>query len=70
MVYTSTGNIGRVVKVITTQRAFQQITYTARLLEIESGGLVAVEKLRSGRAVIIYHSKNYSWMLKAAPEIS
>lgn len=49
-----------IVKVITMQKALQQIEYTARLLEIESGGvLVAIEKLRTGHAIIIYRGKNY-----------
>lgn len=59
-----------IVKVITMQKAFRQITYTARLLEIESSGiLVAVEKLRSGHAIIIYRGKNYDRMLlKRSPK--
>lgn len=51
------------------QKASQQITYTARLLEIESGGiLVALEKLRRGHAIILYRGKNYSRRLKASPD--
>ncbi|XP_020251625.1 chloroplastic group IIA intron splicing facilitator CRS1, chloroplastic [Asparagus officinalis] len=58
-----------VVKVITMQKALQQVNYTAKLLEIESGGLlVAVEKLRRGHAIIIYRGKNYSRMPKISPE--
>lgn len=58
-----------VVKVMTLQKAFHHITYTARSLEIESGGvLVAVEKLGRGHAIIIYRGKNYSRLLKAPPE--
>ncbi|XP_077253245.1 maize chloroplast splicing factor-like protein [Tasmannia lanceolata] len=58
-----------IVKVITMQRLFSQIIYTARLLEIESGGiLVAVEKFRRGHAIIIYRGKNYRRPLKLLPE--
>lgn len=47
------------------QEVFQHVTYTARLLEIESGGiLIAVQKLRRGHAIIIYRGKNYDRMLK------
>ncbi|XP_010922095.1 chloroplastic group IIA intron splicing facilitator CRS1, chloroplastic isoform X2 [Elaeis guineensis] len=58
-----------VVKVITKQQDFQQITYTAQLLEIESGGiLVAIEKLRSTHAIILYRGKNYCRPLKLLPD--
>lgn len=54
-----------VVKVLTKQKAFHHITYTARLLEVGSGGiLVAVEKLRTSHAIIIYRGKNYARPLK------
>lgn len=49
-----------VVKVITMQRAFNQVNYTAKLLEAESGGiLVSVDKLKEGYAIIIFRGKNY-----------
>ncbi|KAI4352202.1 hypothetical protein L6164_006476 [Bauhinia variegata] len=49
-----------VVKVITMQRAFKQVIYTAKLLEAESGGiLVSIDKLKEGHAIIIYRGKNY-----------
>lgn len=58
-----------VVKVITVQKAFQQITHTARLLEIESGGIVvAIEKQGRGHAIIIYRGRNYQRPLKLTPE--
>ncbi|RZS21151.1 hypothetical protein BHM03_00053750, partial [Ensete ventricosum] len=54
-----------VVKVLTKQKAFCHITCTARLLEVGSGGiLVAVEKLRTSHAIIIYRGKNYARPLK------
>ncbi|XP_020094505.1 chloroplastic group IIA intron splicing facilitator CRS1, chloroplastic [Ananas comosus] len=58
-----------VVKVITMQKGIQQIRYTASQLEIESGGtLIAVEKLRSSNAIIIYRGKNYRRPLKLLPD--
>lgn len=49
-----------VAKVITMQRLFHQVKYTAKLLEAESGGiLVSVNKLKEGHAIIIYRGKNY-----------
>ncbi|XP_038684037.1 chloroplastic group IIA intron splicing facilitator CRS1, chloroplastic [Tripterygium wilfordii] len=49
-----------VVKVITMQRLFADIIYSAKLLEVESGGIfVSVEKLKEGHAIIIYRGKNY-----------
>nr|KYP59448.1 hypothetical protein KK1_014884 [Cajanus cajan] len=49
-----------VVKVITKQKLFNQVMYTAKLLETESGGiLVSVDKLKEGHAIIIYRGKNY-----------
>lgn len=49
-----------VVKVITMQRALNQVNYTAKLLEAESGGiLVSVDKLKEGYAIIIFRGKNY-----------
>ncbi|CAA7402038.1 unnamed protein product [Spirodela intermedia] len=58
-----------VVKVITFQRKISHITFTASLLELESGGiLVAVEKLRRGHAIIIYRGKNHQAPVKLLPE--
>ncbi|KAI0515628.1 hypothetical protein KFK09_008293 [Dendrobium nobile] len=58
-----------VVKVITLQKAVQQISHTARLLEIESGGIVvAVEKQGRGHAIIIYRGRNYRRPLNLSPE--
>lgn len=58
-----------VVKIITMQKSLQQVIHCAKLLEIESGGiLVAVEKLRKGHAIIIYRGKNYARPLKLLPE--
>ncbi|CAL4998261.1 unnamed protein product [Urochloa decumbens] len=49
-----------VVKVITKQNQARQIMYTANLLEIETGGiLIAVEKLTTSHAIILYRGKNY-----------
>ncbi|KAL0920975.1 hypothetical protein M5K25_007997 [Dendrobium thyrsiflorum] len=57
------------VKVITLQKAIQQITHTARLLEIESGGIVvAVEKQGRGHAIIIYRGRNYRRPLNLTPQ--
>lgn len=54
-----------VVKVITMQRLFHQVIYTAKLLEAESGGiLVSVDKRKEGHAMIIYRGKNYRRPLK------
>ncbi|MBA0617990.1 hypothetical protein Godav_027391, partial [Gossypium davidsonii] len=54
-----------VVKVITMQRAFLRVIYTAKMLVAESGGiLVSVEKLKEGHAIIIYRGKNYRRPLK------
>ncbi|KAK2986787.1 hypothetical protein RJ640_011012 [Escallonia rubra] len=58
-----------VVKVITMQRVFSQIIYTARLLEAESGGiLVSIDKLKEGHAIIIYRGKNYRRPLQLVPQ--
>ncbi|MQL83280.1 hypothetical protein Taro_015769 [Colocasia esculenta] len=58
-----------IVKVITMQQKFSQITFTASLLEIESGGiLVTIEKLRRGHTIIIYRGKNYQAPIKLLPE--
>ncbi|KAJ7971236.1 chloroplastic group IIA intron splicing facilitator CRS1, chloroplastic [Quillaja saponaria] len=49
-----------VLKVITMQRVFRQVIYTAKLLEAESGGiLVSVDKIKEGHAIIIFRGKNY-----------
>lgn len=49
-----------VVKVITKQNQTRQIMYTASLLEVETGGiLIAVEKLTTSHAIILYRGKNY-----------
>ncbi|KAI3747780.1 hypothetical protein L6452_10430 [Arctium lappa] len=54
-----------IVKVITMQRAFSRILYTAQSLEAESGGiLVSIEKLKLGYAIIMYRGKNYKRPLK------
>lgn len=56
-----------VAKVITMQRRFSQVIFTAKFLEAESKGmLVSIEKLKKGHAIIIYRGKNYrrpKWML-------
>nr|DAD32591.1 TPA_asm: hypothetical protein HUJ06_011442 [Nelumbo nucifera] len=58
-----------IVKVITMQRSFIQVMDTAKLLEIESGGiLVSVEKLKKGHAIILYRGKNYRRPLKLVPD--
>ncbi|KAL5581829.1 hypothetical protein UlMin_014271 [Ulmus minor] len=57
-----------VAKVITMQRLFRQVMYTAKLLEAESGGiLVSVDKLKEGYAIIIYRGKNYQRPAKLTP---
>lgn len=49
-----------VVKIITMQKALEQVINTATSLEAESGGvLVSVDKLKEGHAIIIYRGKNY-----------
>ncbi|KAJ0042461.1 hypothetical protein Pint_18749 [Pistacia integerrima] len=54
-----------VVKVITMQKLFGQVIYTAKSLVAESGGiLVSVDKIKEGHAVIIYRGKNYRRPLK------
>ncbi|KAK9091752.1 hypothetical protein Sjap_024929 [Stephania japonica] len=50
-----------IVKVITMQKTVSQVNYTARQLEVESGGiLIAIEKLRKGYAIILYRGKTIS----------
>ncbi|KAK9272489.1 hypothetical protein L1049_002862 [Liquidambar formosana] len=49
-----------IAKVITMQRAFSQVIWTAKELQAESGGvLVSIDKLKEGHAIIIYRGKNY-----------
>lgn len=58
-----------IVKVITMQRVFSRIIYTAKLIEAESGGiLISVDKLKEGHAIIIYRGKNYRRPLKLMPQ--
>lgn len=58
-----------IVKVITMQRSFSQVLYTAKFLELESGGvLVSIDKLKEGHAIIIYRGKNYRRPLKLVPK--
>ncbi|KAK9106216.1 hypothetical protein Scep_023060 [Stephania cephalantha] len=57
-----------IVKVITMQKTVSQVNYTARQLEVESGGiLIAIEKLRNGYAIILYRGKNYQRPLNLLP---
>nr|CAB3480781.1 unnamed protein product [Digitaria exilis]CAB3502493.1 unnamed protein product [Digitaria exilis] len=56
-----------VVKVITKQNQARQIMYTANLLEVETGGiLIAVEKLGTSHAIILYRGKNYQRPAKSS----
>ncbi|VVB14706.1 unnamed protein product [Arabis nemorensis] len=49
-----------VAKVITMQKIFSRVVYTAKALEAESNGvLISVEKLKEGHAILIYRGKNY-----------
>ncbi|XP_020571490.1 chloroplastic group IIA intron splicing facilitator CRS1, chloroplastic [Phalaenopsis equestris] len=58
-----------VVKVITMQKITEQITHTAKLLEIESGGIVvALEKQGIRHAIILYRGRNYRRPLELKPE--
>lgn len=58
-----------IVKVITMQRVFSQVMYTAQQLEAESGGiLVSVDKVKEGHAIVIYRGKNYRRPLISAPQ--
>ncbi|KAH7556897.1 hypothetical protein JRO89_XS11G0008800 [Xanthoceras sorbifolium] len=58
-----------VVKVITMQRLFVQVLYTAKWLVAESGGvLVSVKKLKEGHAIIIFRGKNYRRSIKLKAE--
>ncbi|KAL7202443.1 hypothetical protein ACSBR1_034004 [Camellia fascicularis] len=57
-----------IAKVITMQRLYSQVLYTAKHLEVESGGiLVSVDKLIEGHAIIIYRGKNYKRPLNLVP---
>ncbi|KDO59071.1 hypothetical protein CISIN_1g041729mg [Citrus sinensis] len=54
-----------VARVITKQKLFAQVIYTAKSLVAESGGiLISVDKLKEGHAIIIYRGKNYRRPLK------
>lgn len=54
-----------VARVITMQKLFAQVIYTAKSLVAESGGiLISVDKLKEGHAIIIYRGKNYRRPLK------
>ncbi|CAL9230490.1 unnamed protein product [Arabidopsis halleri] len=49
-----------VAKVITMQKIFSRVVYTAKSLEAESNGvLISIEKLKEGHAILIYRGKNY-----------
>ncbi|CAC01859.1 putative protein [Arabidopsis thaliana] len=49
-----------VAKVITMQKLFSRVVYTAKALETESNGvLISIEKLKEGHAILIYRGKNY-----------
>lgn len=49
-----------VAKVITVQKIFSRVVYTAKALEAESNGvLISIEKLKEGHAILIYRGKNY-----------
>ncbi|KAI3519305.1 hypothetical protein L1887_08334 [Cichorium endivia] len=59
-----------IVKVVTMQRVFTRVLYTAQSLEIESGGiLVSIEKLKLGYGIIIYRGKNYKRPLKISKNL-
>ncbi|KAF7009546.1 hypothetical protein CFC21_024068 [Triticum aestivum] len=48
------------VKIICKEHSTEDVTYAARTLEAESGGiLVAVERVSKGHAIIMYRGKNY-----------
>lgn len=49
-----------IAKVITMQRLLSRIVYTAKQLEVETGGiLVSVDKVKEGHAIILYRGKNH-----------
>ncbi|CAA7018176.1 unnamed protein product [Microthlaspi erraticum] len=49
-----------IAKVITMQKIFSRVVYTAKALEAESNGvLISIEKLKEGHAILIYRGKNY-----------
>jgi RNA-binding protein YhbY len=57
-----------VVKVVTKQSRASQIMYTAKLLEVETGGiLIAVEKCATSHVIILYRGKNYHRPKKSSP---
>ncbi|XP_062184158.1 CRM-domain containing factor CFM2, chloroplastic [Phragmites australis] len=48
------------VKIICKEHRIEDVEYAARMLEVESGGiLVAVERVSKGHAIIVYRGKNY-----------
>ncbi|KAF7002207.1 hypothetical protein CFC21_017718 [Triticum aestivum] len=48
------------VKIMCKEHSMEDVTYAARTLEAESGGiLVAVERVSKGHAIIMYRGKNY-----------
>eukprot|EP01018_Ginkgo_biloba_P021742 Gb_37638 [translate_table: standard] len=48
------------VKIISKEKSFAEVKYTALMLESESGGiLVSVDKVSKGYAIIVYRGKNY-----------
>lgn len=49
-----------VAKVITMQKVFSRVVYTATSLEAESNGvLISIEKLKEGHAILMYRGRNY-----------
>nr|VDD19478.1 unnamed protein product [Brassica oleracea] len=49
-----------VAKVITMQKIFSRVVYTAKSLEAESNGvLISIEKLKEGHAILMYRGRNY-----------
>lgn len=49
-----------VAKVITMQKLFSRVVYTAKSLEAESNGvLISIEKLKEGHAILMYRGRNY-----------
>lgn len=49
-----------VAKVITMQKVFSRVVYTATSLEAESNGvIISIEKLKEGHAILMYRGRNY-----------
>ncbi|KAJ0232604.1 Chloroplastic group IIA intron splicing facilitator CRS1 [Hirschfeldia incana] len=49
-----------VAKVITMQKVFSRVVYTAKSLEAESNGvLISIEQLKEGHAILMYRGRNY-----------